>query len=251
MLKLLRDFYDKLPARIYSAPAAYITGILLIIVTEKIFGSFFAFLHVKIFFLTMSFGFDQYSADFVLATIKSVLIISTQILLVLSGLKLYRLELSETGWRTPFNPLILIIGIIAIIASKTLTDVTTYHSFKGLWPTAIHFAPGMFWEKLHNPVAYHQLFTIPLILPIFEELFFRGFVQTAFDKRFGSITAILATALIFTSWHCTTLGLNFNVVIFIDAIIFSILRRLDGSLWSSTAAHITHNLLIAWLAVTF
>lgn len=251
MLKLLRDFYEKMPARIHSAPATYIAGILLIVITERAFSSFFAFLHVKTFFLAVSFGSDQYAADFILATIKSVLIISTQILLVLSGLKFYRLELRETGWKIPFNPLKLVIGIIAIVASKILADVAAYHSFKGLWPTAIHFAPSMFWQKLHNPVAYHQLFTIPLVLPIFEELLFRGFVQTAFNKRFGSLAAILATALIFTYWHCTTFGLNLNIIIFIDAIIFSVLRRWDGSLWSSTAAHITHNLLISWFAVTF
>jgi len=251
MRNSINNLWQGLPAKIASLPAAYVAGIFLIIIFEYILTSLFLILHLKLFFLALAFGFNQYTTDFILTTIKSILIINTQIALTLVGLKLYKLEAGEIGLKIPSAPWKILAGILLAVFAEIFFNFSGFYFLKGHLPPMVRIEPSILWLNLHNPVAYHLLFTIPFVLPIFEELFFRGFVQTAFKKRFGNIVSILVTAMIFTLWHYKNPHSNFNITIFFIAIILGSLKEWDGSIWSSAAAHCAYNFLTSALIIKF
>jgi membrane protease YdiL (CAAX protease family) len=86
-------------------------------------------------------------------------------------------------------------------------------------------------------------FAIIIAAPLFEEIFFRGFLFKGFQhSKIGVKGAVLLTSLIWTAIH---LQYSFYELsqIFVLGIIFGIARHKTQSLYTTLAMHSVHNLI--------
>jgi membrane protease YdiL (CAAX protease family) len=98
--------------------------------------------------------------------------------------------------------------------------------------------------------AYSTLTAVPLFwiaiaifAPVFEEVFFRGFLFIGFaGSRIGPAGAVFLTALAFAAMHIEY-GFYEISVIFVLGIILGIVRHRTGSLWCPIIIHALNNLL--------
>lgn len=107
-------------------------------------------------------------------------------------------------------------------------------------------------RQMRNVFEYPLLFnatafTVVLIVPLMEELLFRGFLQTSLRRQFRPLHAILLTSLIFALFHFSlSQGMN-NITIlgslFLLSLFLGFLRERQGTLWPSWALHATFNAL--------
>ena len=94
---------------------------------------------------------------------------------------------------------------------------------------------------------------VAVITPIAEELFFRGLLLRALEKRFNTTIAIVVSAVVFGSLHITGVtsasnlgelavqGLFIAVVITGYGLVFALLDVYTGRLWPSIIAHMVIN----------
>ncbi len=96
------------------------------------------------------------------------------------------------------------------------------------------------------------------LVPILEELFYRGYIQTRLEENFGPPVAILATALLFQLSHSQYLILNpFNVGMILTglfgSIVWGYMFYRTRSLWVTIIAHALVNIPIRgvglWLEI--
>lgn len=74
--------------------------------------------------------------------------------------------------------------------------------------------------------------------PLGEELFFRGWLQTALSRRLSAATSVIVSAILFSAIH----GLVLNALPLVElAVLFGLLRLWTGSLWPAIAMHAAHN----------
>jgi membrane protease YdiL (CAAX protease family) len=104
--------------------------------------------------------------------------------------------------------------------------------------------PGIWWYLLVGSFG---------LVPIMEELFARGYVQTRLAEDFGAPAAILMTALFFTLSHtqyfiASVLGLGMLASLFVASIALGYVRHRSGSLLPCILAHAGANLpLRGWV----
>lgn len=98
-----------------------------------------------------------------------------------------------------------------------------------------------------------------IIAPIYEELFFRGFVQTAWVRMSGPRTAIIRAAVLFAFVHILdqsgdTFGAAFGIAIVAAgarapvALALGYVFNRRGSLWASIGLHATFNAILLIVA---
>ena len=80
--------------------------------------------------------------------------------------------------------------------------------------------------------------------PIIEEIFFRGFLYSAFKKRFSAFSGMLLTSLIFAGLHMNALGF---LPILALAFVLVYMFEKTGSLVPSIIIHCAHNGMIVIL----
>jgi len=106
---------------------------------------------------------------------------------------------------------------------------------------------GMFWWG-EGRFAYSSVVdwclvsvTAVVLAPVVEELFFRGYLLTAFLERTGSAPlAVCASSLVFTSIHAL-IGPGAMVYIFLWSLIPSYLYLRTGSLYPAVLMHALNN----------
>lgn len=100
-----------------------------------------------------------------------------------------------------------------------------------------------FMQGLHSPAALGALF----FAPIPEEIFYRGFIFTFLQRKFGSTVAFWSVAILFTSEHFHgMIGLWPLALAFLPSgLFFSYLRLKMQSLYPLIVAHFVMNLLFA------
>lgn len=97
--------------------------------------------------------------------------------------------------------------------------------------------------KEHRPAAILLIsFLIALIGPFIEEVFFRGFLYSAFKKKAGILCAVLLSSFLFAFLHGNFLG--FVPIMFLG-VLLAYLRERTGSLVPSIAVHVVHNSVLA------
>lgn len=93
-------------------------------------------------------------------------------------------------------------------------------------------------EKDTRFLVYTSLFAA-IGGPIIEELFFRGFLYSAFKKHIGKVMAMCITAALFAGLHAHPVGF---VPIMVLGILLAYLYEKTGTLVSSVTVHMIHNL---------
>jgi uncharacterized protein len=91
-------------------------------------------------------------------------------------------------------------------------------------------------------------FFVAILGPAMEEVFFRGFAYSAFRRRLGFAGGAALSASIFAFFHMNLVAF---IPIFILGFFLAYLFEKTGSLVSSTAVHITHNLIMVGLTLGF
>jgi membrane protease YdiL (CAAX protease family) len=87
-----------------------------------------------------------------------------------------------------------------------------------------------------------------LLPPLCEETFFRGLLLRGLVSRFGAVLSVAATALLFASLHGTVVQF---VLMTILGVLWGVLVRITGSLWSSILAHAVNNLSVVGVTWIF
>lgn len=103
-------------------------------------------------------------------------------------------------------------------------------------------------QNLNRPEVWLYLLVGSFgLVPIMEELFFRGYVQTRLAEDFGASAAILTTSLFFAFSHTQyfiagPIGAGMVVSLFVTSVGIGYARHRTGSLLPGTIAHATGNL---------
>jgi uncharacterized protein len=81
------------------------------------------------------------------------------------------------------------------------------------------------------------------LAPLFEELFFRGFLYPVLVRRFGIVIAVLATAASFSLIHAPQLGRAWGpvLVIFMVGLALTITRAVTKSVAAGLIMHMAYN----------
>ena len=102
-------------------------------------------------------------------------------------------------------------------------------------------------EAIQKNLAIHTIIvafiSAAIISPIYEEIFYRGFLYRWLRTRFGLIAALILSSLIFTIVHIPTY--NFMPVNFLSGVIFAWAYERTSSVWPPVIIHgLTNGLMV-------
>jgi len=87
---------------------------------------------------------------------------------------------------------------LVLAVSQAFSILITYFGLSGHDQVAVRFLRS----TMENPVLFgFTSFFIIIIVPVIEELIFRGFLQNWIARHLGRIVAIVITAVIFSCFH--------------------------------------------------
>ena len=107
-------------------------------------------------------------------------------------------------------------------------------------------------SNIKETLTYPGLFTLTIIavvavVPILEELLFRGFLQTFLKGALGRTKAIIITSMIFAMFHYSSKqgveNIELLAVLFMLSCFLGFIRERQQSLWASIGLHSTFNLI--------
>lgn len=226
---------------------SYFIPLLLILLALQLFYMMVTLAHgpITTYFNKLGYGlgYSKYKLEFIITTLKYTLISIFQLSLILLGCRLYKFTHSAAGLRIPVSAKKILAAVIIAFAYKFLRESAFGFYYKGAASFSISW--GDLWGSLQNPLAYYFLFIVPLFIPFFEEFFYRGFVYKAIEGKAGWKMAVFCSACLFSMFH-TEKFISFNFEIFIKGLIYGLLRKWDGTIGSSVAAHSTSNLILSW-----
>ena len=151
---------------------------------------------------------------------------------------------ASLGWRrTSSHPLVLVIsgGVLALAVSALAALIHTPQ------------VKSPIDEITKTPLSL-ALFGIMAvtIAPLFEELFFRGFIQPLFSRTFGMAAGVVLTAVLFGGLHAPeySWAWQYALAVSIAGVAFGWLRARTQSIIPSTIMHGGYNLAMM-LALIF
>ncbi|MDR1917131.1 MAG: CPBP family intramembrane metalloprotease [Synergistaceae bacterium] len=83
---------------------------------------------------------------------------------------------------------------------------------------------------------------------IIEEIFYRGWIQPLFRKKFSALWSIAFTSAIFAMSHIFVARTPFLFAVFVPGCIMGFLRERHGNISTSTLFHAMGNLWAIWFA---
>lgn len=163
------------------------------------------------------------------------------------GLRMLGINLQEIGWKKPESATRIFASVLimtaVVFSGGIISALLKSGSFHG-------YTLGLS-ESFRNAgfaSAYIILFVKVFNTPI-EELFYRGFIQTALGKNLHASWAIVLTASLFAIAH---IGINKSITqVFISGLIYSLLRNWGNSLWNPIAAHLTKNSIASYVTIGY
>lgn len=115
-------------------------------------------------------------------------------------------------------------------------------------PIIFKFIPSTFYAmdlaKTKEGLIY--LFTCGLLAPVFEEIFYRGFIFPFFQSKLNSFWAVIITALFFGLSHFMNIG-NAHVLLslfIVYGFVLTLIRYYTNSLIPPIITHFIHNLTL-------
>lgn len=151
-------------------------------------------------------------------------IIISSILLLMRGNPLKECKFTKINFKN-----IVYISILSIFSSLFINTLTIL--LASLFPNYYEFQ-GLSQETITIPLF--QVFIIILILPIFEEVFFRGVIFGYLRKNYKLITAIIIQALVFGCFHMSLVQGIYAVFL---GILIALLYNYTNSLYISIIFH--------------
>lgn len=139
------------------------------------------------------------------------------------------------------------IGYVAIIPILFGIMIATFYItefFKVQMP--MQSVVRIFINEKNTTVLFFSTIFAAIFGPVAEEIFFRGFMYKAVKKKTGAAVAVIITSVVFSLLHAHIVGF---VPIFALGVLLAYLYEKTGSLTSSIAVHISHNL--AMVALVF
>jgi membrane protease YdiL (CAAX protease family) len=208
---------------------------------------FFIDWQFKFYYWLVDLGFEEYKTDFVTSTLRLTAYDIFRIAIVLLGLKLYNLLPYEIGWRKSVSYKKIVFSILLVPLYMVFIGLIMSIIKHGALPVySIQLSNG--WNNLHNPVIWFYLCII-ILFTFLEEIFYRGFLQTALEKKIGAKYAILLTSVFFALMHTEVSSNLFQH--FLAGIFLGSLKKWDKSLWSCSLAHLFINILSAWFLINY
>ncbi|AWE07122.1 CPBP family intramembrane metalloprotease [Lysinibacillus sp. 2017] len=180
---------------------------------------------------------DLYAGTLIGLTIAMILLLGVYFI----ALRPKALSWGEVGikrfmwrdWKT-----IIIYSVILLIGAVIIVVLTSF--IGNTWENSKT-------ESLQRNVSFFTVFiafvSAAIISPIYEEIFYRGFLYRWLRTRMGLIGAILLSSMIFTIVHIPTY--NVMPVNFFSGIIFALAYERTNSIWPSVLIHgITNGLMV-------
>lgn len=170
-------------------------------------------------------------------------------IILLSGVYLIALRPKQLSWSEvgvkPFNvkdwKIIIIYSVVLLVGAVIIVVLTSFI--------------GNSWENSKTEAMQQNatFFTIliafisaAIISPVYEELFYRGFLYRWLRTRIGFTGALLLSSLIFTIIHIPTY--NVMPVNFFSGILFALAYERTNSIWPSVLIHGLTNGIMVLLA---
>lgn len=157
-------------------------------------------------------------------------------------IKRYKPSLALLGFRAVKPGAAAILVVAAFLLNLAITAL--YNTFSSYYQFDL---PGYGIQEPHlpifgaNPTGMILLVIVAVIIaPVIEEVFFRGFLQQAFTKRFGLNRGLLLASLIFAIAH-----FEFQVLIpiFILSLLLGWMFIRSRSIWPGIIFHAVNNIM--------
>lgn len=135
-----------------------------------------------------------------------------------------------------------VVGVVLFFAGRVLAVVVSWLLPQG-GPAAIETFVD--WPSASLAVA-----TAAVVVPVAEELFFRGFVYGSLAPRLGVVAASAITIVVFLLPHVPQVWGAWGAIaaLALTSVVLTALRVMTGSTVVCAVAHLTHNALIALIA---
>lgn len=152
-----------------------------------------------------------------------------------SASPLYDIGIGILSWLIAFPSALLISQVMVLILTHYLGYTLEDQS------AVIHMK-----KSLEDPNLFMAtLFAVVLVVPILEEMLFRGFLQSSIRNYLSPFSSILISSILFSWFHFSfNQGMNnFNILtsLFVLALFLGFLRERQGNLLPSIALHATFN----------
>lgn len=148
------------------------------------------------------------------------------------GLAAVGLKNVTPGYRLPFAGLLYVAGLPMFLGLAVLSGAL----MQSLGEPAEQEVAVMIQDGLADSPGMILLFAV-VIVPLLEEILFRGFLLELFAAKFGRVVGVLVSSLAFAVAHGTAAALP----IFGLAIILSIVKLRTRSLGAAWFVHALHN----------
>ncbi len=162
--------------------------------------------------------------------------------LLVWGLTLMIRERTETvppGTAPPVR--IFVAGLVAMIGFRFLYDTSIDRVMLLLFEVPAWLTEA-FDDLLINPLA--GFLSIVLVAPLFEEWIFRRIFLTGLKRRYGALTALVGSSLLFGFWHFNVhQGMN----AFLIGLVIGGFYLMTGSFGLAVFMHLVNNALVMLL----
>ena len=99
-------------------------------------------------------------------------------------------------------------------------------------------------KLMRRPDGLLVLVTIAILLPPFEEIYYRGFLYPVLAKHLGGVAAVVVVAIWFGAAHVGQLAGDWLgiPIVFTMGVIWTVMRHRSGSVVPGMVCHLTYNL---------
>ena len=142
------------------------------------------------------------------------------------------------GLRSPVSFVALLLAPVILLASMGFTAAYELAvravGIETLMPE--HLPSEMFGQ---GALRVMTVAVVAVLIPVVEELFFRGFLFAGLAARFGVLTGLIVSAAVFAAAH---LDVRTMIPIFVAGLLFGWAYHKTKTLWVPIAAHACQNL---------
>jgi membrane protease YdiL (CAAX protease family) len=160
-----------------------------------------------------------------------------QLLIIWTAYHKSKISIKKAGYRRP--KLSLVVDVLAAFGVYTVMSVVANRLFAFLFTSVdLNQAQVTGFESAKNLSLVLPMISFVIIAPMFEELFFRGFLYRGLRNNFGIVASAIITSLLFGLVHR-----QWNLAIDTFALSISLIYvfEITGNLWAAVALHALKN----------